>query len=58
MKAALQVYLDRRKQIAGEEGEIKAVLVGTRRTDPHGGTLHSLLYFSSLALRTDERQHE
>lgn len=34
MKDALQVYLDKRKE---EQRIVKAVLVGTRRGDPHGG---------------------
>ncbi|BGO89906.1 hypothetical protein NBRC10512_003745 [Rhodotorula toruloides] len=43
MREALQVYVDRRKSSlalsngsGGRRGEIKAVLVGTRRNDPHG----------------------
>ncbi|BGP30392.1 3'-phosphoadenosine 5'-phosphosulfate sulfotransferase [Rhodotorula toruloides] len=45
MREALQVYVNRRKSslalsnqngTAGRRGEIKAVLVGTRRNDPHG----------------------
>ncbi|ORY82353.1 hypothetical protein BCR35DRAFT_303752 [Leucosporidium creatinivorum] len=36
MKDALQVYLDKRKK---EERIVKAVLVGTRRGDPHGANL-------------------
>ncbi|PRQ69889.1 hypothetical protein AAT19DRAFT_11542 [Rhodotorula toruloides] len=43
MREALQVYVDRRKSslalsngTEGRRGEIKAVLVGTRRNDPHG----------------------
>lgn len=37
MRDALEGYLNRRRADAGEEGEVKAVLVGTRRNDPHGG---------------------
>lgn len=39
MRDALAHYLDKRKADVGEQGEIKAVLVGTRRNDPHGGQL-------------------
>ncbi|GAA5840657.1 hypothetical protein JCM11251_004178 [Rhodosporidiobolus azoricus] len=37
MKEGLQVYLDHQKARGGRE--VKAVLVGTRRGDPHGATL-------------------
>ncbi|GAA6017603.1 hypothetical protein JCM11491_005298 [Sporobolomyces phaffii] len=37
MKDSLTVWMDRRKERRGQE--VKAVLVGTRRTDPHGAKL-------------------
>ncbi|GAA5913574.1 hypothetical protein JCM6882_001690 [Rhodosporidiobolus microsporus] len=39
MKESLQVYLDHQKARKGGGREVKAVLVGTRRGDPHGATL-------------------
>ncbi|KWU42571.1 adenine nucleotide alpha hydrolases-like protein, partial [Rhodotorula sp. JG-1b] len=49
MKEALQTYLDRRRTLAATAAarstatrrrrSIKAIMVGTRRTDPHGATL-------------------
>lgn len=37
MRDALESYLDGRREAKGEEGKIEAVMVGTRRNDPHGG---------------------
>ncbi|GAA5989610.1 hypothetical protein JCM5350_003192 [Sporobolomyces pararoseus] len=40
MKESLRDWIEERKSRLGlEKGEIKAVLVGTRRTDPHGAKL-------------------
>ncbi|GAA5912202.1 FMN adenylyltransferase [Sporobolomyces salmoneus] len=42
MKDSLRVWIENRKDRLGEEkGEVKGVLVGTRRTDPHGANLTS-----------------
>lgn len=46
MKESLRDWIEERKSRLGlEKGEIKAVLVGTRRTDPHGGESFLLLFY-------------
>jgi len=43
MKDSLQLWIkDRKEKLGKEKGEIKAVLVGTRRTDPHGSKSRQL----------------
>ncbi|GAA5830924.1 hypothetical protein JCM3766R1_006176 [Sporobolomyces carnicolor] len=42
MKDSLRVWIENRESRLGcDEGQVKAVLVGTRRTDPHGAKLTS-----------------